>query len=293
MKLRSHFLLVIGTLAILAIGLMGGASYQFNKHDALREAKEKGQIILNFLLSTRAYFKDEQRPLIMELIEKDRFYPELMSGFVITRGTWEKFHKLMPDYRFKQATIDPLWPSNKADTDELEIIRFFQENPDDKNKEGLLNKNGEQFYYFAEPKNVSDQGCLRCHGDPLDAPKDQIMIYGSENGYNWKLGEIVSIFIVYVPIENALAAATKKTQMIVGFGAGCVVFILLLIWIFMNSRVVVPIMQLSKRAEEISLGENLAESLQVKNKNEIGILTESIDRLRISMLTLLERCRRE
>jgi len=293
MKLRSHFLLVIGTLAILAIGLMGVASYQFNKQNALREAKEKGQIIFNYMLSSRDFFKDEQRPLIMELIEKERFYPELMSGFVVTRGTWEKFRKLMPDYKLKQATIDPLWPDNKADTDELEIIRFFQENPESKTTEGLLSKNGEQFYYFAEPKKVSAKGCLRCHGDPLDAPKDQAMIYGSENGYNWKLGETVSVFIVYIPIKNALAAATKTTQLIVGVGAGCVLFVLLLIWMFMNNRVVVPIMKLSKRAEEISLGENLAETLQVERKNEIGILTESIDRLRISMLTLLERCRRE
>ena len=293
MKLRSHFLLLISFLAVVVIVVMGGASYQLNKKNALEEARDKGQLIFNYMLSGRDFFRDEQRSLILELVGKERFYPELMSGFVVTRGTWEKFDEKMPQYKFKQATVDPLWPANKADTDELQLIDYFQQNPDVKEREGYVKKDGTEYYYFAKPQKVSTEKCLRCHGDPLDAPKDQAMIYGSENGYNWKLGETVSTYIVYIPIKDALLAATKTSLIIVAIGAACFFLALFVIWLFMDKRVVSPIMMLSQRAEEISLGENLATALKVENKNEIGILTESIDRLRISMLTLLERCRRE
>ena len=272
---------------------MGVASYQLNKKNAIGEARDKGQLIFNYMLAGRDYFREEQRSLVLELVEKERFYPELMFGFVVTRGTWEKFGEKMPQYKFKQATIDPLWPANKADGDELRLIDFFQQNSEVEEREGFVKKNGMDYYYFARPQKVSSEKCLRCHGDPLDAPKDQSMIYGSENGYNWQLGETVSAYIVYIPIKDALLAATKSSLIIVAIGAGCFFLALFVLWLFMNRRVVAPIMMLSRRAEEISLGENLATALKVENKNEIGILTESIDRLRISMLTLLERCRRE
>ena len=118
MKLRSHFFLLIGILAVVVIVVMGVASYQLNRKNALEEARDKGQLIFNYMLAGRDYFRDEQRSLVLELVGKERFYPELMSGFVVTRGTWEKFDEKMPQYKFKQATLDPLYLANKADKEE-------------------------------------------------------------------------------------------------------------------------------------------------------------------------------
>lgn len=290
MSLRSRFLFIMGALCTIAIILIGIASYKFSKQNAIKEAKNKGQIIFNYILAGRQYFKDEQRPLIMELVEEDRFYPELMSGFVVTRGTWEIFSKKLPGYKFKQATIDPLWPPNKADKDELEIIRHFQQNPELKKQEGLFTKGEEEYYYFAKPLKIDSKKCLRCHGDPLNAPKDQIEIYGSETGYHWKLGDTVSAFIVYVPLKQALASAFRTALFLISIGAICFLLVLLVIWFFLDRRVVAPIIELSGRTEEISVGKNLAQGVETRTDDEIGLLAVGIDRLRISMLKLLERC---
>ena len=125
--------------------------------------------VFNMIHSSRMYFKKSQWPLVTELVEEDRFYPEIMSGFVMTRGVWEIFEKRFPDYKFKQATIDPLYPSNKADADELKIIDDFSTNREKKNIEGVMEKKGQQFYYFAKPVNVEGK-CLRCHGEADEAP---------------------------------------------------------------------------------------------------------------------------
>ncbi len=211
MSIRVRFSMIIGGLSLIACVVLAYASYQFSVKNAMADAKRQGEIVFNMVHSSRMYFKKSQWPLVTELVEEDRFYPEIMSGFVMTRGVWEIFEKRFPDYKFKQATIYPLYPSNKADADELKIIDDFSKNREKKNIEGVMEKNGQQFYYFAKPVDVEGK-CLRCHGEADEAPKDQIEIYGTEHGYDWHKGQIVSTSIIYVPIASALAAAKKSAR---------------------------------------------------------------------------------
>ncbi|MBN1958451.1 MAG: DUF3365 domain-containing protein [Desulfuromonadales bacterium] len=207
MGIRIKSLLVMGVLGALAIAVIGVTSYQLSVNNAMDEAKIKSNIILNYAMATKNYMKLVQKPLVQELIEADRFYPELMSGFVSARGTFELFQKSYPGYVFKQATLDPLNASNKADAQEQAIISNFKNNPSLKSDEGRLVKNGNEVFFFAQPIRVDSKGCLSCHGNPDEAPKDQIEIYGSEAGYNWSENETVAAFVIYIPTQAALQAA--------------------------------------------------------------------------------------
>lgn len=291
MSIRVRFILIIGVISLVAAVTLAFLSYRFTVNIAFATAKEKGNIVFTFIDSSRMFFRNEQRPLVMDIVEKERFYPNLMSGFAFTRGIWDQFVKELPDYRFKQATIDPLYPPNKADSDELAIIADFEANKTLKTKEGILEKNGERFFYFARPIKVG-KGCLRCHGNPDDAPRDQIELYGTENGYNWKQGATVASFITYVPIQKALEQARKSAVILFLFGLAGIVFLTLIIWFFFNSYLVKPITMLETRTSEISLGKNLDESVSHKSNDEIGSLARAIDRMRISTMKLLERCKR-
>jgi HAMP domain-containing protein len=253
------------------------------------EAKSKGELIFNYILATRDFYTEKQRPLIMEVFEKDRFYPELMSGFVLTRGTFDIFKKNLTGYNFKQATLDPLYPPNKADEWETGLIAMFAEQPELKAHEGTMERDGETFFYLAKPIKVGDKDCLRCHGDANDAPKDQVEIYGSSNGYNWKDGDTVAAYVVYVSVEEALANARKGAITLYLIGASCLLVALIGIWLFMDRFVVNPIVRLSIKAEEISLGKNLEESVGIKQNDEIGALANAIERLRMSMVRILKR----
>ncbi len=288
MGIRMRSILVMGVLGVLAIAVIGITSYQLSIKNALNEAKTKSNIILNYAMATKQYMKKVQRPLVKELIENDRFYPELMSGFVVARGTFELFKKSSPDYTFKQATLDPLNPSNKADQDEVEFINTFAQNPALESMEGRITKNGNDLFYFAQPIKINSSGCLNCHGDPYDAPKDQVEIYGTETGYNWKLNDTVAAFIVYVPTATAIAAAQKLSVTLVLIGAGGILLVLIVLWFFLDRSVVLPIVQLAQRTESFSLGENLDEPIINKSTNEIGTLAHAIERLRISLVKLLK-----
>ena len=289
MSIRVRFIVIIGVLSLLASIALAYASYQFSVKNAMADAKTQGAIVFNMIDSSRMYFKKSQRPLVTELVEDDRFYPQIMSGFVMTRGVWEIFEERFPGYQFKQATLDPLYPPNKADGDEEKLIDTFVNNKEMKTTEGVMVKNGKKYYYYARPVKVEGP-CLRCHGAPEEAPKDQLEIYGTEHGYDWSQGEVVSTSIIYVPLEQAMEAAKKSATSLFALGVGGILILMGVIWFFLSSGVVVPLARLQEKTTQISLGKELEEDIGVHSKDEIGDLAKAIDRLRISTAKLLKRC---
>jgi HAMP domain-containing protein len=289
MSIRVRFIVVIGILSLIASVVLAYASYTFSMKSAMTEAKVQGELVFNMIESSRMYFKKHQRPIVLELVDEDRFFPEIMSGFVMTRGMWEIFEKKFPGYTFKQATLDPLYPPNKADANEIAFIKSFDGDKEKKNSEGTIERNGKQYYYFAKPISVGSK-CLRCHGDPEEAPKDQIEIYGTETGYDWHAGQIVSTSVVYVPLDTAIAAAKKSATSLFTMGAAGIVLLMGVIWFFLSSSVVTPLAKLQEKTKKISLGKELDEDMGIHSKDEIGDLARAIDRLRISTAKLLKRC---
>lgn len=234
MGVRARLLLIVGIVSLLATVFIGLASYKFSEMAAMREARAKGEIILDYVYAGREYFKKVQRPLILELVEKERFYPDLMSGFVISRGTWEEFRRKLAGYEFKQATLDPLYSFNKADTMEQELIAKFGQDKELTFKEGIIDRRGEKFFYLAKPIVVDSKGCLTCHGLPLEAPKDQVELYGSDHGYNWQLGQVVSSYIVYVSIQEALQNAKRTAGMIFIVSIAGFLMVMMTIWLLIE-----------------------------------------------------------
>ncbi len=289
MGIRTRFLIILGILSLLALIVMGWTSYSFSKRAAIREAENKGTIIYNYLAAQRQFFGKDQNPLINELVEQDRFYPYLMSGFAASRKTFEYFNQTMPGFMIKYAATNPLLASNKADNDETKIISNFKANPSQKSSSGTITKNGINFYYHAVPLKVDNKRCLTCHGDPADAPKDQVEVYGTETGYHWKEGDIAASLVVYIPISGAIADAKKTAFTLLGLGAGGLLFLMFAVSIFLEKVIVSPIMTLNDRTEEISMGKNLDQPVSINSNDEIAALARGIDRLRISVARMLKR----
>lgn len=289
MSIRVRFMALIAVLSLIASLSLAVLSYKFSVNNSLEEAKVKGTLVFNYMKSSRKYFSQHQLPAIYEVAGRDEFIPELMSSFAVARGVFEVFSESTPDYIFKQATKNPLVPSNKADAPELEIIAKFHQDQKQTYTEGHLQKNEKAYYYFAQPIRITDESCLECHGDPATAPEEQLEIYGEENGYNWELGDTVSALIVYVPIQKALDKAKKVAGTLFLIGTAGIVVLMLFIWIFFSRYVVKPITMLERRATEISLGKNLNESIVTPARDEIGSLGRAVDRLRISVNKMLER----
>lgn len=284
MNLRSRLIALMGVFSILATVLIGVASYKLSEQTAIQEARKKGKMLFSYIMASRKYFKDQQRPLILELVEKNRFYPELMSGFVISRGVWDEFKNDAGGILFKQAALDPLYHENRADEQEQQLIETFRRNSDLTHLEGVVTKGTATYYYMAMPVRVESKGCLRCHGDPNTAPKDQIEIYGTENGYHWKMGDTVSAYVVYVSIKQALQQAKRSAGILFLVSMGAFFGVLLAIGYFIDRRIIEPVQYLSERAEEISVGKFLDEKVDYERNDEIGVLARALEHLRRTLL---------
>jgi HAMP domain-containing protein len=290
MGIREKFIATISVLSLLAMIAIGTASYVLSRQSIYAEAKSKGEMLFNYIEASGTFFGKYQKPKIDELVtDPNKFIPELMSLYAIKRMQYDQFAKTQPGYRFKQATLDPLWPDNKADAEEQKIIKYFASNLSAKETEGVMEKEGEQLFYIAKPIRIGKDFCLECHGDPDTAPKDQQEIYGADHGYNWKLNDTVGATMIYVSITQAWATAQQSALKIFAMGIGCLSVIMICILIILNRGIVGPIIRLSEIAKNISIGKNLCDSAHSDTDDEIGVLANSIDRLRISVNKLLKR----
>jgi HAMP domain-containing protein len=288
MGIRKRFMIATGALAVLTIVAVGAASYALSWRAALRDAKEKGRIIFLTMEAIQTNFTGAQRPLLLQVVEKDRFYPELMSGAVITRMVWDLLDKGLPGYQFKQAAVDPRWPPNKADEHETGIIQTFRSDAALKTQEGLVEKRGEPFYWLATRRNAA-KGCLQCHSEAATAPKDQVEIYGGERGYHRKEGDVAAAFVVYVPLGQARSQAWSNALRLLGVAGLGLVLALGAIWLLLDRQVVRPIVALATQTDGISLGRNLDEKVAVPATGEIAVLGRAIERLRVTIVKVLKR----
>lgn len=288
MGIRNRFMITTGVLGLLTILAVGAASYELSRRRAMADAEQKGRLIFTTMESIQSNFVGAQRPLLLQVVEKDRFYPEIMSGAVITRMVWDILEKKLPGYQFKQAAVDPRWPPNKADEQETAIIQGFRTDAGLKTQEGVISRRGEPYYYFATRRNAA-KGCLQCHSDAASAPKDQVEIYGAERGYGWKEGDVAAAFVVYVPLAEALAEARANALRLLAVAAAGLGLALAAIWILLDRAVVRPIVELSGRTEAISMGRGLEERVTTTGPAEIATLAQGIERLRVSVAKLLKR----
>ncbi len=290
MGIRSKFTIIIVLFSLVSSLILGYSNYRFSRQAALNEAKDKGLLLFNYIQSSKDFFRKHQRPLIADLlVDKERFYPEIMSGFVVQRMEYDIFKRRNTGFEFKQATLDPLWPDNKANNDEKQLIDYFTKNPDTGKREGTMMRKGQEFFYIAEPVSVNKKFCLKCHSDPAMAPQDQKDIYGTENGYNWKLGDIVGVSIVYISVSEAIANAKKNAMYLFVIGSSFLLITILCIWFFLDKKIVTPITKLSNLAEDISIGKNLDQRIVISSDDEVGTLAASINRLQNSVRLLLKR----
>jgi methyl-accepting chemotaxis protein len=104
------------------------------------------------------------------------------------------------------------------------------------------------------------------------------------NNYGWALA--------LQQQENEVFAAYKRTQeFALILLASTIVLVLIIAW-FSARAIVTPIMKLTDAAERMSLGE-LNVKIDVKSKDEIGLLAQAVGRMQTSLRLAMNRLRRK
>jgi protein-histidine pros-kinase len=140
----------------------------------------------------------------------------------------------------------------------------------------------------SRPIRITDPECLACHSVPSAAPATMIDLYGTANGFGWKLNDVIGAQIVSVPMRIALDRANQLFMVI--FGGLAVVFLitLLLLNLVLHVMIIRPIRQMSAIASDVSLGKTDAPEFAEQGRDEIASLGQSFNRMRRSLTNAMQ-----
>jgi protein-histidine pros-kinase len=287
MKLMWKFNIVL--LALFAVGfiLTGFISYSVLQANAREEILDNARVMMESALASRSYTNSQVTPLL-ETQLRYSFLPQSVPAYAATEQ-FNDLRKKYPDYSYKEATLNPTNPRDRATDWEADVVNQFR-NGTVKGTElvGERDTAGGQALYLARPIQIKDAACLACHNTVAEAPKTMIELYGPANGFGWKLNEIIGAQIVSVPSALPIQRAnhTFKVFMLLLTLVFVVTFILLNV--MLHSIVIQRIKELSKLADQVSLGNLETAEFKTRSKDEIGVLTQALARMNKSLVQAIK-----
>jgi len=282
MKLLMKFNLVL--LLVFAIGFAttGYVCNRLLQNNARAEIVENARIMMEAALAVRTYTATQIKPLL-DTQMKYTFLPQSVPAYS-ANTYFAQLQKKYPEYAYKEATLNPTNPINRATDWEADLVEEFRKSQSTTELVGERDTpNGRQLY-MARPMKVASPACLGCHDTPDGAPRTMLEKYGAANGFGWKLNDIVTAQIVSVPthLPTQRAHGVFLTFMI----SLAAVFVLLAIAIngLLILLVIRPVNQLSKMATDVSLGNTEIAEFPTAGHDEIGQLSQSFNRMGRSLV---------
>ena len=280
MGIRLKFNLVLFAVFLAGFGFAAGTSYQLLQRNAKDEILRNARLMMQTAIAIRGYTISQVRPHLEPLLER-AFLPQSVPAYAATE-TLGDLRRTYPDYGYKEATLNPTNPRNRAVDWEADIVTTFRNDGTTKEIIGERDTPSGRSLFIARPIAVQPS-CLVCHSTPQVAPKSMIALYGDANGFGWKLNEIIGAQVVSVPTSLPIENANRA--FVTFMGSLAVVFLLVFIAlnVMLNSLIVRPIRDMARAADEVSTGNFDIAEFQSGGKDEIRVLGASFNRMRRSL----------
>lgn len=183
---------------------------------------------------------------------------------------------------FRVTSDEYRQPSNAPDAFESTAIAELKKDLNRKFVEGF---DGDQ-YRYVQPIYVTES-CLKCHGDPADAPKAVIEKYGAEKAFHYKVGDVRGVISVKLPDLHVSEIAHALVN---PYTIGLIVLALLVNVAFTQFGLIRRLQKLTKSAEAIAQG-NLEAELNfveaAKTRDEVDHVANAINLLRNSLRVVM------
>jgi HAMP domain-containing protein len=309
MRLLAKFSLIF--VVVFGLGL-GGAAYLFYgnlQRNAREQVLQNAQLMMDTALAMRSYTITQVKPAITDAVgqsakaegsddvfrelcakhgfaAKQVFLPQTVPAYAATEMFIE-LRKKYPDYMYKEATLNPTNPRNRALDWEEDLIKMFKNRPDMENFDGERDTPFGKALFLAKPMRAPS-ACMECHSVPNAAPKGLIQRYGPNNGFGWKEGDIVAAQIVSVPVNVPIQMADHAFRRLLVSLVGVGILTLLVLDALLYATVIRPVARFAARADEISRGELDVPELPVRGRNEISILAAAFNRMHRSVTAAMQ-----
>jgi HAMP domain-containing protein len=289
MSLLVRINLVLGLVSAAAACVAGYACWTILEANARREVLAEAGLMMESAVAMRAYTASEILPLIEQRMQES-FLPQGIPFYAATQN-FLKLRERHPDYTYKEATLNPTNPRDRAADWEADIIQRFRNDERAQEFIGERDTPMGKSLYLARPIRA-DAECAECHGAPAAAPAALVARYGRNNGFGWQPHEIVGAHIVSVPFASAAAAAARAFQGFVIALAAVFATIFIVLNALLYVLLVRPVRRIVRTADRLSVGDLAAEEFPPNGPSEIASLVRSFNRMRTSLdkaMRLLDR----
>jgi protein-histidine pros-kinase len=281
MGLRLKFNLVLLLVFLVGLGIAGWVSRDLLVRHAREEVARNAGLMMETALAIRGYTISQVRPHL-ELQLMRAFLPQSVPAFAATE-TLTELRKKYPDYFYKEATLNPTNPRNRAADWEADLVQEFR------NRTGLKELSGERdtptgrALYIARPIQITNPACLGCHTTPEAAPATMVKLYGPANGFGWKLNEVVGAQVVSVPMSLPLEKAQQAFYTFMGSLVAVFTLVFVALNVMLSWMIVRPIAQMSHAADQVSTGNFEIPEFPERGRDEIALLGRAFNRMRRSL----------
>jgi HAMP domain-containing protein len=286
MKLIWKFNLVLLGIFMFGFLIAGYVSWSALQANAREEILQNARLMMEAALSSRNYTTTQVKPLL-ETQLKYRFLPQSVPAYAATEQ-FNELRKKHPDYAYKEATLNPSNPRNRATDWEADVVNNFRQTATVSEMVGERDTPMGRSLYLARPIPVKSQACLDCHSTVDAAPKTMVELYGNANGFGWKMDEVIGAQIVSVPMAVPIARANATFKAFMGSLAAVFLAIFVLLNVMLYTMVIRRVTRLAGIADQVSLGNLEAGEFKTQSKDEIGTLTEAMGRMKASMVQAMK-----
>jgi protein-histidine pros-kinase len=277
--LKINILLVVVFLIALTVSYT--VAQRLLLENAQLEIRDNARIMMRSATAVRAYTISQVAPLL-DTQMRYKFLPQSVPSYSATEY-FNNLRKSFPEYAYKEATLNPTNPRDRAVDWEVDVVNRFRQDAGAKELLGERNGAAGRTLYLAQPLRIENPSCLRCHSSVQAAPQTMVDQYGSANGFGWQLHEVVGAQIVSVPYELPLRRANAALAGFLWLLTGSFVFLFVTVNALLLLMVVRPVRQLAKIADQVSLGNLDAPAFQASGRDEVAVLGTSFNRLRRSL----------
>lgn len=285
MGLRLKFNLVLLLVFALGLGVTGWISHNLLYRNAQEEVLRNAGLMMEAALSMRGYTNTQIRPLIP--FNDAVFHSQSVPAYAATE-IMNALRVKYPDYAYKEATLNPTNPRDKAVDWEADIVNVFRNDPNQSEISGVRDTPTGPSLFLAHPMQIKSEACLTCHTTAESSPPAMVKLYGANNGFGWKHLEVVGAQIVSVPMALPIKNANRAFYT---FMASLSIVFLVLFAILnamMSLLIVRPIRRMSAAASAISTGNMEIPEFSERGGDEISLLAKSFNRMRRSLEKAIE-----
>lgn len=290
MGLRTKLNFMIISLFAIAMAISATIYFYILEKHAHEVITLTAQLMSKSAHAARDYTIEEVAPLLKKY-QKGRDFHKQAVSFYSAKRIFDKL-KDWPElrlYEYVLPTVNPTKEIDRALPYELEVIRYFISNPEKREYQKVYDDgpDGPVMRLF-EPIIVDREGCLDCHSEPAKAPPAMLTEYqlsGSRanNGFGWKMGEVVGAQGVSVPMSEPLKQARSTFMYFAGLLASVFLVLLVLLNFLLNYFIIRPVTEMSRIANEVSLGKLGVPEFEVRGSGEMASLSAAFNRMRRSV----------